>query len=100
MRIVAVVFTVSPDRLDAFQALAMQHAHASLGEPGCRQFDVASDPGNPGRILFYEVYDDDAAFAAHRETAHYKQNAPRFAEYALSRERADFVMLPAGRPKR
>ena len=50
--------------------------------------------------MFYEVYDDDAAFLMHKETPHYKANAPRFAEYAASRERADWVLTSTAKPKR
>ena len=40
-------------------------------EPGCRQFDVCLDEDLPHRVFLYEIYDDDAAFAAHLQTSHY-----------------------------
>ena len=101
MRIITVTFTVKPDRIADFRAIATEHAMASLNEPGCRQFDVATDPANAACFFLYEVYDDDAAFTAHQASAHYKQNAPRLADCSLDRARHDFVMLPGlGKPKR
>lgn len=39
-------------------------------EPGCLRFDVLQDQADQNRYYFYEVYRDEAAFAAHRETPH------------------------------
>lgn len=100
MRIISVVFTLKTDKIDEFRSIIAEHARASLAEAGCRQFDVAVDPANPARFFLYEVYDDQAAFAAHQASAHYKQNAPRLGACAASRERNDFDMLPGGKPKR
>ena len=40
-------------------------------EPGCHRFDVATDPAHPDEVFLYEIYDDAAAFDAHRQTPHY-----------------------------
>jgi quinol monooxygenase YgiN len=56
---------------DAFAALMRRHAEASRAEPGCRLFEVARDAADPALFLLYETYDDHAAYAAHRATAHY-----------------------------
>ncbi|MGP3698553.1 putative quinol monooxygenase [Rhodobacter sp. NSM] len=65
-------FEVEEERLGPFLAAARADAEASLAtEPGCRQFDVAVDRSTtPARVLFYEVYDDRAAFEAHLRTPH------------------------------
>lgn len=40
-------------------------------EQGCRQFDVIVDhKSSPIKVMFYEVYDDRAAFERHLETPH------------------------------
>lgn len=65
---------VKPDALDAFLAVARDDAHGSVThEPGCRRFDILRDANRPARVCFYEVYDDEAAFLAHRETSHFKR---------------------------
>jgi autoinducer 2-degrading protein len=101
MRIISVVFTARHDTIDEFRAVLLAHARASVEEEsGCRQFDVASDPADPARFFIYEVYDDEAAIAAHQATEHFKRNAPRLRELSLSRERSDYTMLPGTKPKR
>jgi quinol monooxygenase YgiN len=42
-----------------------------LTEPGCRCFDVLVDRADAELAYLYQVYDDGAAFAAHKQTAHY-----------------------------
>jgi autoinducer 2-degrading protein len=70
--IVVVDLDIGAEALSAFLPLMRQNAAASLrDEPGCRQFDVCHDPAAPTSLLLYEVYDDEAAFAAHLASAHY-----------------------------
>ncbi len=47
------------------------NARASLGEPGVVRFDVLQDQSDPSHVVLVEVYRDDAAAAAHKDTAHY-----------------------------
>jgi quinol monooxygenase YgiN len=48
------------------------NAVTSVGdEPGCLRFDVVVDNDDPDHYLFYEVYRDAAAFAAHRDSEHF-----------------------------
>ncbi|WP_426413418.1 putative quinol monooxygenase [Bradyrhizobium ganzhouense] len=72
--VVIAEFEVKPDKLDAFLALAQDDAHHSLtDEPGCRQFDVVVPEGDAVTVLFYEVYEDQAAFDVHLRTPHLAQ---------------------------
>jgi quinol monooxygenase YgiN len=59
----------------AFAPLIGANAAATLTEPGCRQFDVCTDPGSADRFVLYEIYDDEAAFQAHMRTPHYLEFA-------------------------
>ena len=55
----------------ALAALARSFAAECLAqEPGCRQFQVVELETSPDHLLFFEVYDDAAAFGAHRGSAH------------------------------
>jgi quinol monooxygenase YgiN len=49
------------------------NAVASNAEPGCREFKVYRDKNQARTFVLYEVYDDEAAFQAHRESAHFKK---------------------------
>jgi (4S)-4-hydroxy-5-phosphonooxypentane-2,3-dione isomerase len=73
MFVVAATFEVKPSDERAFLRLAHEDAAKSLErEPGCRQFDVSTDPDAPGSVLFYEVYDSREAFEDHKKTEHFK----------------------------
>lgn len=62
---------VKPDRLAAFVARARAFAAECLAhEPGCRQFQVVRLDSTPPHVLFFEAYDDAAAFDAHRASDH------------------------------
>ena len=55
-----------------FRRMIDSNARASVrDEPGCRRFDVVEPQGEPGRILLYEIYDDETAFEEHRRAGHY-----------------------------
>jgi quinol monooxygenase YgiN len=71
MLVVHVHVHVKPDDVEAFLAETRRNAAASLREPGVRRFDVLQDEGDDARVLLTEVYVDQTAAAAHKETAHY-----------------------------
>lgn len=72
MLVITVDFRAVPGAEAAFLARVRRQAAESLAaEPGCRRFDVCTDPGDGGHVFLYEIYDDDAAFAAHLASAHY-----------------------------
>ena len=52
-----------------------QLAPASRAEPGCRFYHAYRDPAEPRVFHLFEIYDDDAAVAAHGETEHFKEYA-------------------------
>jgi quinol monooxygenase YgiN len=73
MFVVVAAFEVNPADRERFLAVAYEDATMSVErEPGCRQFDVCVDPEREGSILFYEVYDNVAAFEEHKRTDHFK----------------------------
>ena len=73
MYVVTVLFKVSAASADTFLARLHRQASDSLAvEPGCRRFDVCTDPDAPQRVFLYEIYDDRAAFEAHLESDHFK----------------------------
>jgi len=57
---------VVPERMDEFLPLLMAHrARCLKDEPGTLQFEVLVPRDDPGKVLLYELYVDDAAFDAH-----------------------------------
>lgn len=71
MLIVHVSVHVVADQGAHFLAATRANATASLEEPGVLRFDVITDLSDPTHVVLVEVYVDDAAAAAHKETAHY-----------------------------
>ena len=57
-----------------FAAAIFKNAQSSVDdEPGCHQFDVCRDPQDATVFFLYEIYDDEAAIAAHIATPHFKR---------------------------
>jgi quinol monooxygenase YgiN len=65
---------VKPEMRDRFLAIIRENAtHTEQDEPGCLRFDVVQDTEDENRFVYYEVYTEQAALAAHRETPHFKK---------------------------
>ena len=71
--IVHVDIAVVPEQLDAFLAASQENADASRDEPGVVRFDVLSDRADPSHVVLVEIYRDEAAAAAHKDTTHYQR---------------------------
>jgi len=71
MYILLVNIHVKPECVDAFIKATRENARASVQEPGCLRFDVIQEVENPAQFKLYEVYRDEAAAAAHKQTPHY-----------------------------
>ena len=71
MLVVHVHVRIRPEDLEAFLVETQRNAAASLEEPGVRRFDVLQDEGDAGHLVLNEVYVDQSAADAHKETAHY-----------------------------
>ena len=71
MLVVHVHVRVGPGDLEAFLVETRRNAAASLEEPGVRRFDVLQEEGDAGHLVLNEVYVDQSAADAHKQTAHY-----------------------------
>jgi (4S)-4-hydroxy-5-phosphonooxypentane-2,3-dione isomerase len=71
--LVHVDIAVLPDQLGAFLAATQENAVASRDEPGLVRFDVLSDRANPTHVVLVEIYRNEAAAAAHKDTSHYQR---------------------------
>ena len=69
----AVDLDIAPDQMDKFLAAIKENGAASVKEPGCRRFDIVVDAKNPNHVFLFEVYDNEAALTAHRNTEHFKK---------------------------
>jgi (4S)-4-hydroxy-5-phosphonooxypentane-2,3-dione isomerase len=68
-----VELVIVPSELPKFLELAKGNAAAAMKDPGVREFNITQLALNPNHVVFYEVYDNEAALTAHRATEHFKQ---------------------------
>lgn len=73
MIVVHVHVQVKPDCVEAFKQASLENAQNSIQEPGVARFDVVQQTEDPNRFVLVEVYRDEGAPAAHKETAHYQK---------------------------
>ncbi len=72
MYIIIAPIQIKEGHKQEFIEAMLDDAKGSLhNEPGCLRFDVVQDAGDSDRIWLYEVYQDEAAFDAHREAPHF-----------------------------
>jgi quinol monooxygenase YgiN len=89
--VLTVGLVIKPDQVDRFMSMLLDNAKAAREtEPGCRQFDVLVDPNDRTRVMLYEVYEDEAAFQAHQQTAHFKKYVAEAIPLLQSRDRFFF----------
>src|SRR4051794_37423548 len=79
---------------DAVAAILARFAPQAQQEPGVKLFLVHRALENPSQFLFYELFDDAAAYQAHQQTPHFKalilgEGVPRLTR----RERTQYAML-------
>ncbi len=71
MIILNVHIKVKPDRLDEFKKVTMENAENSLKEPGVLRFDFLQRQDEPISFMLNEVYKNEEAVLAHKDTVHY-----------------------------
>lgn len=71
MLIVHVFVHVKNDQIDAFKQATLENAQNSVNEPGIARFDIIQETTDPSKFVLVEIYKDDLATVAHKETAHY-----------------------------
>jgi autoinducer 2-degrading protein len=85
--VLQVQIRIKPENVDAFMKKVLENAASARKEPGCKQFDVVVDPEDRTRVMLYEVYADEKAFAAHQQTAAFKTYVAEAVPLLASRER-------------
>lgn len=79
---------------DTVADILARFAPQARQEPGVKLFLVHRAVENPSQFLFYELFDDESAFAAHQQTPHFKslilgEGVPRLNR----RERVQYAVL-------
>lgn len=92
--VVTAFWEAQPGEEEAVAALLARFAPQARQEPGVESFVIHRSRSEPVKFFFYEVFEDEAAFAAHQRTPHFKtliagEALPKLA----SRERAQYAIL-------
>ena len=91
---VTAIWEAREGEADAVADILARFAPKAREEAGVKLFLVHRGVTNPSQFLFYELFDDAAAFAAHQQTEHFRalivgEGVPRL----TSRERVQYTML-------
>jgi len=81
MVILLVDIHIKPEHVAAFREATIENARNSAQEPGVARFDFIQQRDDATRFRLMEVYRDDAAMAAHKETPHYLAWAAKVADH-------------------
>lgn len=66
------LLTIKPGQLEAFTAVVREEMRNSLRlEPGVIAIYAVADKNDPNKLIFFEMYVDEAAYQVHRETPHF-----------------------------
>jgi autoinducer 2-degrading protein len=71
MLILIVNIQIKTEHIQAFREATMENGRNSRLEPGIARFDMLQQTDDPSRFVLIEVYREQAAIAAHKETPHY-----------------------------
>ena len=79
---------VKPENVEAFKKISIYNHDNSRKEPGNIRFDVLQSKEDPTKFTLYEVFADEEAAAAHKQTEHYLRWREEVAPYMASPRRA------------
>ncbi len=75
---------VKPEYVEAFEKITVYNHNNTRKEPGNVRFDVLRANADGTQFVLYEVFADEAAAAAHKETEHYLRWRAEVADYMAS----------------
>ena len=98
MYVNSVDLDILPAERDNFLAAIKENGAAAVTEPGCKRFDILNLASDPNHFLLYEVYENEAALKAHRETDHFKKFAAAAAKMVAKRDARAMSVIASNAP--
>lgn len=86
------ILAAHPGKAAELKALLFGMVQACRAEAGNLRWDVWQDQADPSRYVLDELYTDNAAVAAHRETPHFNDYVSKINDLAV---RTALVLDPA-----
>ncbi|MFC4113249.1 putative quinol monooxygenase [Nonomuraea zeae] len=80
-------FRILPEHADRWPEISAEFTEATRAEPGCLWFDWSRSIDDPAEYVLVEAFRDDAAGAAHVQSAHFKQAQQTLPPYLLETPR-------------
>ena len=74
--VVTAFWKAKPDETEAVAAILQRFMPQAQQEPGVRAFMIHQSKSEPSEFFFYEVFENEDAFAAHQQTPHFKRSSP------------------------
>src|SRR4051794_32110941 len=83
---------IDPAQLEAYKAAVREEMETSVRvEPGVLAIYAVAEKDRPSRLRFFEMYADEAAYDAHRQSAHFKKYVEATRDMITSRKLIDTV---------
>jgi len=70
--VVTAFWEAKPGETDALIDIIKRFLPRAQAEPGVRAFQIHQSTTEPAKFFFYEVFKDEAAFAEHQQSEHFK----------------------------
>ena len=92
--VVTAFWEAKPEEVDTLKGIIRKFLLQAQREPGVKAFQIHQSLTEPTKFFFYEVFKDEAAFAEHQQSEHFKtlivgQAVPRLAK----RERTQHMFV-------
>lgn len=85
---------IDPAQLESYKAAVKEEMETSVRvEPGVLAIYAVAEKDNPSKLRFFEMYTDEAAYNAHRESAHFKKYVEITKPMIISRRLIDTVPI-------
>jgi len=96
VHLIFVRFKIKPEHVEDFKTEIARHiGYTRQHEPGCVQFDVATDKTDPRTFYLVEIYRDDDALTHHRASASLDIFRPKIKQYAEESDAKQAETWPA-----
>ena len=70
--VVTAFWDAKPEEVDALVGIIKEFLPQAQREPGVKAFQIHQSLTEPTKFFFYEVFKDEAAFAEHQQSEHFK----------------------------
>ncbi|MDP1967416.1 MAG: antibiotic biosynthesis monooxygenase [Reyranella sp.] len=90
--VVTAFWEARPEEVDSLVGIIREFLPQAQREPGVKAFQIHQSLTEPAKFFFYEVFKDEAAFAEHQQSEHFKtliagQAVPKLAKRERTQHR-------------